>query len=451
MSKLSRSQFLQLSVMLFGLFFGAGNLIFPPLLGNQAGSAMFLALLSFAVTAVIFPVLGTIAVGKTGGLSVLARRVGPLFSIVFTTAIYLSIGPGLGIPRAGSVPFEMAIAPYLSNDVSPTLVRLVYTFVFFSTALWICFKPNQLVKRIGKYLTPVLLVLIVAMFARLMMLPKSVAPAVGNYAKAPVVQGFVAGYGTMDAIAALNFGFVISMAVRRFGIKDDHRVTQYTKQAGIIAGLMLFLVYAMLSMIGMISSETLAGAKNGAVILSHSMQSALGDFGLVPLASIFTLACLTTCVGLITSGAEYFHHLFHEKLSYRTWVIVWTGCSFLTANFGLNTLLAYSVPLLTVIYPVSLVLIVMGMTQERLHFGTLSYRAAAFVSVLFPLFDMLRTTFSLQLLPKSLYAMLPLSENGLGWMVPTLIVLLVARLVEKFLLPTEKSQIATPLTDNVQA
>lgn len=155
MSKLSRSQFLQLSVMLFGLFFGAGNLIFPPLLGNQAGSAMFLPLLSFAITAVIFPVLGTIAVGKTGGLSVLARRVGPLFSIVFTTAIYLSIGPGLGIPRAGSVPFEMAIAPYLSNDVSPTLVRLVYTFVFFSTALWVCFKPNQLVKRIGKYLTPV--------------------------------------------------------------------------------------------------------------------------------------------------------------------------------------------------------------------------------------------------------------------------------------------------------
>lgn len=114
-------------------------------------------------------------------------------------------------------------------------------------------------------------------------------------------------------------------------------------------------------------------------------------------------------------------------------------------------MLAYSVPLLTVIYPVSLVLIVMGMTQERLHFGTLSYRAAAFVSVLFPLFDMLRITFSLQLIPKSLYAMLPLSENGLGWMVPTLIVLLVAHLVEKSLLPTEKSQIATPLTDNVQA
>lgn len=114
-------------------------------------------------------------------------------------------------------------------------------------------------------------------------------------------------------------------------------------------------------------------------------------------------------------------------------------------------MLAYSVPLLTVIYPVSLVLIVMGMTQERLHFSTLSYRAAAFVSVLFPLFDMLRITFSLQLIPKSLYAMLPLSENGLGWMVPTLIVLLVAHLVEKFLLPTEKSQIATPLTDNVQA
>lgn len=113
MKKLSTSQFLQVSVMLFGLFFGAGNLIFPPLLGNQAGSFTFISLLAFCVTAVIFPVMGAIVVGKTEGLTNLSNRVSPLFSVVFTTAIYLSIGPGLGIPRAGSVPFEMAIAPYI--------------------------------------------------------------------------------------------------------------------------------------------------------------------------------------------------------------------------------------------------------------------------------------------------------------------------------------------------
>lgn len=113
MKKLTRSQFTQISIMLFGLFFGAGNLIFPPFLGNQAGNNMIISLLSFSVTAVVFPILGAIAVGKTDGLKNLSNRVGSTFAIVFTTAIYLSIGPGLGIPRAGSVPFEMAIAPYV--------------------------------------------------------------------------------------------------------------------------------------------------------------------------------------------------------------------------------------------------------------------------------------------------------------------------------------------------
>ena len=130
MKKLSRSQFLQVSIMLFGLFFGAGNLIFPPLLGNQAGSATYISLLAFSVTAVLFPVLGSIVVGKTNGLTNLANRVGPVFSVVFTTAIYLSIGPGLGIPRAGSVPFEMAIAPYIPQTFNLFLARFIYTLVF---------------------------------------------------------------------------------------------------------------------------------------------------------------------------------------------------------------------------------------------------------------------------------------------------------------------------------
>ena len=128
-------------------FFGVGNLIFPPLLGNQAGSATYISLLAFSVTAVLFPVLGSIVVGKTNGLTNLANRVGPVFSVVFTTAIYLSIGPGLGIPRAGSVPFEMAIAPYIPQTFNLSLARFIYTLVFFIIALFICLKPNKLVKE----------------------------------------------------------------------------------------------------------------------------------------------------------------------------------------------------------------------------------------------------------------------------------------------------------------
>lgn len=432
MKKLTRSQFLQLSIMLFGLFFGAGNLIFPPLLGNKAGSATFISLIAFCVTAVLFPVLGAIVVGKTNGLSNLAKRVGPVFSVVFTTAIYLSIGPGLGIPRAGSVPFEMAIAPYVPETLNLNIVRFVYTLVFFTIALLICLKPNKLVERVGKFLTPTLLLMILFMFVRIVMMDKNIAAPSGDYLKAPVTKGFLAGYETMDAVAALNFGFVISQAIKRFGIEDENEVTRYEIKAGLLAGSVLFLVYAMLASIGMIGSQKFAGAENGAQVLSGSIKLVLGDFGLVLLAFIFTLACLTTCVGLITSGGEYFEKLFNNKLSYRAWVYIWTLFSFVMANFGLNKLLAFSVPLLQIIYPVALVLIVMGISHKYLNYSKVSYVSSAVVAVGLPLVEVLDKTFKINFgFVTNFVKSLALYEEGLAWLLPTIFVLVLTSLVVK--------------------
>lgn len=432
MKKLTRSQFLQLSIMLFGLFFGAVNLIFPPLLGNAAGSATFISLIAFCVTAVLFPVLGAIVVGKTNGLSNLAKRVGPVFSVVFTTAIYLSIGPGLGIPRAGSVPFEMAIAPYVPETLNLNIVRFVYTLVFFTIALLICLKPNKLVERVGKFLTPTLLLMILFMFVRIVMMDKNIAAPSGDYLKAPVTKGFLAGYETMDAVAALNFGFVIAQAIKRFGIEDENEVTRYEIKAGLLAGSVLFLVYAMLASIGMIGSKKFAGAENGAQVLSGSIKLVLGDFGLVLLAFIFTLACLTTCVGLITSGGEYFEKLFNNKLSYRAWVYIWTLFSFVMANFGLNKLLAFSVPLLQIIYPVALVLIVMGISHKYLNYSKVSYVSSAVVSVGLPLVEVLDKTFHIKFgFVTNFVKSLALYKEGLAWLLLTIFVLVLTSLVVK--------------------
>lgn len=432
MKKLTRIQFLQLSIMLFGLFFGAGNLIFPPLLGNKAGSATFISLIAFCVTAVLFPVLGAIVVGKTNGLSNIAKRVGPMFSVVFTTAIYLSIGPGLGIPRAGSVPFEMAIAPYVPETLNLNIVRFVYTLVFFTIALLICLKPNKLVERVGKFLTPTLLLMILFMFVRIVMMDKNIAAPSGDYLKAPVTKGFLAGYETMDAVAALNFGFVIAQAIKRFGIEDENEVTRYEIKAGLLAGSVLFLVYAMLANIGMIGSQKFAGAENGAQVLSGSIKLVLGDFGLVLLAFIFTLACLTTCVGLITSGGEYFEKLFNNKLSYRAWVYIWTLFSFVMANFGLNKLLAFSVPLLQIIYPVALVLIVMGISHKYLNYSKVSYVSSAVVAVGLPLVEVLDKTFKINFgFVTNFVKSLALYEEGLAWILPTIFVLVLTSLVVK--------------------
>lgn len=362
--KLSRNKMLLVSFMLFSLFFGAGNLIFPPFLGQNAGSHTLPAMLGFLATAVVLPVLGVVVVARFDGLDRLGQQVGKRFAIVFTLLIYLSIGPGLGIPRAASVPFEMAVAPYLPEGTNTTVWMLVYSLAFFLVALWLCMTPGKLVNRIGHFLTPSLLVLLVFLFVCFLFRGEvNVAPAQTAYDVAPFLKGFSEGYQTMDTIAALNFGLVIATTLGSFGMTEKRARMRHTVLAGIFAGTILALVYAMLSYMGMCSSGVYAIQENGAWTLRCIVYQLFGAPGAVLLAAIFTLACLTTCVGLINSISQYFSTLF-GKLSYRQWVLVMTGFSFLVCNLGLNAILSISIPILNAIYPVAIVLILLGLTHS---------------------------------------------------------------------------------------
>ena len=365
--KLSRNKMLLVSFMLFSLFFGAGNLIFPPFLGQNAGSHTLPAMLGFLATAVVLPVLGVVVVARFDGLDRLGQQVGKRFAIVFTLLIYLSIGPGLGIPRAASVPFEMAVAPYLPESANTTVWMLVYSLVFFLVALWLCMTPGKLVNRIGHFLTPSLLVLLVFLFVCFLFRGEvNVAPSQTAYDAAPFLKGFSEGYQTMDTIAALNFGLVIATTLGSFGMTEKRDRMRHTVLAGIFAGTILALVYAMLSYMGMCSSGVYPIQENGAWTLRCIVYQLFGAPGAVLLAAIFTLACLTTCVGLINSISQYFSTLF-GKLSYRQWVLVMTGFSFLVCNLGLNAILSISIPILNAIYPVAIVLILLSFLPERLR------------------------------------------------------------------------------------
>ena len=433
-NNLTKEQFFSVAIMLFGLFFGAGNLIFPPLLGKQAGGATFQSLLAFGITAVVFPILGVVAVAKTKGLSNLASKVDKYFAIVFTTMIYMAIGPGLGIPRAGSLPFEMAVAPFLPENVSLSLSRLVYTFVFFLVAYLVCLNPNKLVTRMGKFLTPALLVLITVMFVGVLFKnPNALTSPVGDYATSSTVKGFLEGYNTMDTIAALNFGLVISLAVKSFKVEDEEKVIGYTVKVGLVAGSFLFVIYAMLAYIGMTTSGLTGNVKNGAEILTTVSQYVFGKFGIVLLASIFTLACLTTCIGLITSISKFFETMTKEKVSYHKWIVFWTFLSFLVANFGLNTILKVSVPVLVAIYPVSIVLILLGLTEKYFGYNKFTYRlvcyTVTFISVVEALLSVkLNIPFVTELVSS-----LPFFSLSLGWVLPMVLTWLVgmaSKLVE---------------------
>lgn len=387
--KLGKRNMALVSFMLFSLFFGAGNLIFPPFLGQNAGAHSVPALIGFLITGVILPVLGVIVVAQADGLDQLAGRVGKSFSIVFTLLIYLSIGPGLGIPRAASVPFEMAVAPYLPDQTNMTLFMVLYSLVFFLIAGWLALNPKKLVQRIGTYLTPSLLILLAILFGNFMFRGKvDIAPAQQAYQQAPFLQGFVEGYKTMDTIAALNFGLVIAITLRAFGVDTKKTVVGYTVKAGIFAGLILATVYVMLTIMGCYSSGVYPVQGNGAWTLRCIVAQLFGEPGAILLAAIFTLACLTTCVGLITSISQFFAGLF-VKISYRTYVLLITGFSFLVCNMGLNMILSISVPVLDAIYPVAIMLIVLGLLDHYLQNNPYIYPCTiggvGVVSVLFAL------------------------------------------------------------------
>lgn len=407
---LSKKNLLLVSFMLFSLFFGAGNLIFPPFLGQSAGSHTPEAMAGFLLTAVVLPVLGVVVVARFDGLDRLSQKVGNRFGIVFTVLIYLSIGPGLGIPRAASVPFEMAFAPYLPEGSNTTLWMVAYSLVFFLIALWLCLNPSKLVDRIGHYLTPALLILLVVLFLGFLFRGRVEIVDQDAYAESALLKGFMEGYNTMDTIAALNFGLVISTTLSAFGLKEKKTILRHTVLAGVCAGTILALVYAMLSYIGMCSSGVYALPENGAQTLRAIVYQIFGAPGAVLLAAIFTLACLTTCVGLINSISQFFATLFH-KLTYLQWVVVITIFSFLVCNLGLNTILSISIPVLNAIYPVSIVLILLGLTHNLWKNNRFVYPlvvgGTAVISVIYAMDS--------ADLPALLERVLPLYQDGYGW------------------------------------
>ena len=424
--KLTKRKMLLVSFMLFSLFFGAGNLIFPPFLGQNAGAATIPAVAGFVVTAVILPVLGVIVVAQTDGLDKLGARVNGKFAIIFTMLIYLSIGPGLGIPRAASVPFEMAVAPYLPQNAPLKLFMLGYSLIFFVIAAWLALNPSKLVDRIGQYLTPSLLTLIVFLFIAFVFKGEAaVAAAQPAYSEAPFLKGFCEGYQTMDTIAALNFGLVIATTLRSLGAEEKKDVMRYTKLAGVFAGTILTAVYLMLTYMGTQSSGVYEIQENGAWTLRCIVYQLFGEFGAIILAAIFTLACLTTCVGLITSISQYFSTLF-KKFSYRQFVFAITVFSFAICNQGLNTILSISVPILNAIYPVSIVLIVLGLNHRFIDKNRFVYPftvlGTAVVSVISAVDG---AGLSLGFVSSAVNS-LPFSSLGFGWVTVTVVMLVIS-------------------------
>ena len=368
MTRLSFRQRLLMGVTLFSMFFGAGNLIFPPFTGYRAGSDAVPAFLGLISTAVLFPVLGIIATARAGGMDGLCRKVHPQFSKWFTLVIYLCIGPLLAIPRTASMAFSMmsfATAPAQSISLGPIsaqqILAVVFSVVFFAASRFFAQRPSHLKDILGKILTPILLLLVLVLFsAGMVLLPAETGAPQPPYAGAPFAAGFVEGYNTMDALAAMVFGILISVNIQDFGLQEEKQLRRETGISGWLAGGVLILVYGMLAVLGARASAVLPEASDGSVVLSGLCSLFFGNVGAVLLAAIFLVACFNVCTGLLSSCASYFSKEF-PRLSFMAWLNVFTVSGCVISVFGLGFILQISVPILTLIYPVALTIIVLNL------------------------------------------------------------------------------------------
>ncbi|WP_144593709.1 branched-chain amino acid transport system II carrier protein [Priestia flexa] len=431
---LTRKETLAIGLMLFALFFGAGNMIFPPSLGQQAGVNTWSATVGFLITGVGLPLLGIIAISKTNGdFTKIANRVHPIFGIFFTIVLYLAIGPFFGIPRTDTVAFEIGVTPFLSDSALASNVPLmIYTIIFFGITLFLSLNPTKIVDRIGKVLTPLLLTVLAILVLKSLLTPMGEFQLPQpRYESASFVAGFVDGYLTMDAIAALVFGIVVISSIREKGIVNSQKLSAICIKAGFIAAIGLILVYVSLAYIGASSVESIGMQANGGAILTAVARELFDGFGTIILGLAITFACLTTSIGLISACSSFFNRIF-PKLSYKGFVVVLTIFSAVIANVGLTQLISISVPILTFIYPIAISLIVLSLVASTLRFGREVYVLAVVTSSFFSLFDGLNAAnLKIASIDKLFTNYLPLYSDGMGWLIPTLIACIIGYMISK--------------------
>ena len=419
---------LLVGLTLFSMFFGAGNLIFPPYLGQEAGTATWTAMFGFLLSAVCLPILGVIAVAKVGGLNALSERVHPLFSTVFTLLAYLSIGPCLAIPRTASTSFTMAVVPFVGSDAPLTMMQLIYSLVFFGIAFLIALKPEKLTEWLGKILCPTLLVLIAVIFFGCLFLHEGgYGPVHEKYAENTLAVGFIDGYQTMDTIAALVYGLVIALNINEKGVREERSVMKALMKAGIIAGVVLILVYGALGHVGALAGGggfRLEGNTNGAHTLTAIVGELYGPVGSILLAGIFVLACMNTCIGLLSSCSEYFYTLV-PSLGYKKWLLIFVLASTVISNAGLDMILKISVPILSLIYPVAIVLILLAFLQKYIGHWKYIYPVTVGVTTVVSLLDVAGA----QGWIPAVLSFLPFHSSGLVWIVPSILAIIAGAVI----------------------
>lgn len=430
--RLSIRQRMLVAATLFGMFFGAGNLIFPVHLGQLAGSNAVPAMIGFIITAVGIPILGVAAIGNThsDGLQALASKVGKGYGYAFTCILYLTIGPFFAIPRCATTSFTTGIQPLLGG-ASEAPALLIFSLVFFALVLFFSLRPAKITVWIGKIINPLFLVFFAVLVITALCHPSASVSSVepdSAYRSGALFSAFIEGYGTMDAIAGLAFGIVVIDIIRGMGVTDDAAVAVDVLHSGILTGLLMAVIYVATIQMGAQSRGLFDVSPNGGIALAQISGHYLGTAGSVVLAVTVTCACLKTSIGLVTSCADAFSRMFPRGLSYRTWAMLFTAFSFGISNFGLSRIIEYSLPVLMFLYPLAITLILLALFGKLFDHDRVVYRCVTAFTGFSALFDLIKTLpagvqsgLHLEGLVRLAENMLPWFRLNLGWVVPAAI------------------------------
>lgn len=448
--KLSLSSYLYIGSMLFGLFFGAGNLIFPVHMGQLAGANVSWATWGFLLTGIGLPFLGVVAIGasNSNGLFELSSRVHPYYGYFMTIALYLTIGPFFALPRTGTVSYEIGLSPYISSQYQ-TLGLAVFTVLFFGAALLFSLKPTKILVYVGKVLNPLFLVFLGVLVVTAFMKPLggiAAAPITSGYATAPFASGFKEGYNTMDALASLAFGIIVVQTIKGMGITKPASIAKDTIKSGLVSLVLMGVIYGSLSYLGTMSIGQFPISENGGIALTEIARYYFGSFGSVLLAIIVTVACLKTAIGLITACAETFREMFPNSISYKAYVILFSSVACLVGNVGLTKIIAYSIPVLMFLYPLAITLILLALLSPLFKNRQIVYGMTTLLTVFVSVADMLnalpdsiRNLDAVQSILTFYSHYLPFFDSGMGWILPAAIGLALGWLISLITKPHSKT------------
>ena len=420
---------------LFAIFFGAGNLIFPPYLGVIAGENWGIATLAFLISDPLLSIIAVMVVAALGGSALnVGRRVHPLFASALAAICVLLIGPIFAVPRTGASTHEIFVQSYF-----PSAPQWITSLVFFGIVLWITYKENSVMDAIGKYLTPILLLILFLIFVGAVLQPNASFAATDRTGL--FAQGFKEGYQTMDVLGAPLLAGVVMKDITRRGYLNKKDQFRMMFGVGIVAFILLALVYSTLAYSGASMSTVIDSTAQRAAMLTTIVKNLLGSWGQLAMGLAVCFACLTTAIGLTTTCGQYFEEVSKGKISYKKTILVTVAVEFIISLVGVDSLINLAVPVLTFIFPIMIALILFSAFDKYVPYDW-TYLGAVIGAGIVGLVQGINTLSQLlggNLLGDAvkLIGTFPLATYGLEWIVPTFVGALIFTILAAILKPKQ--------------